>query len=87
VIRESLYLTGKDVGNAGIAAVVGAVASRVAMGNMVDMYGPRFGYSFLLLLTAPAIYCMSMVTSEWLCVLGPDAAVLCWFAAAEKAPS
>lgn len=67
MIRESLYLTGKDVGNAGIAAVIGAVASRVAMGNMVDMYGPRFGYSFLLLLTAPAIYCMSMVTSKWLC--------------------
>lgn len=33
------------------------------MGNMVDMYGPRFGYSFLLLLTAPPIFCMSMAQS------------------------
>lgn len=64
VIRESLYLTRHDVGNAGITAVVGAVASRVMMGNMVDTFGPRYGFAFLLLLTAPAIYCMSMVTSE-----------------------
>jgi len=65
VIRESLYLTRHDVGNAGIAAVCGAIASRVMMGNMVDMYGPRYGFSFLLLLTAPAIYCMALVTSEF----------------------
>lgn len=64
VIRESLYLSRHDVGNSGIAAVCGAIASRVMMGNMVDMYGPRFGYSFLLLLTAPAIYCMALVTGE-----------------------
>lgn len=64
VIRESLYLTRHDVGNAGIAAVCGAIASRVMMGNMVDMYGPRYGFSFLLLLTAPAIFCMAIVTSE-----------------------
>jgi len=62
VIRESLYLNRHDVGNSGIAAVCGAIASRVMMGNMVDMYGPRYGYSFLLLLTAPAIYCMSLVS-------------------------
>jgi NNP family nitrate/nitrite transporter-like MFS transporter len=67
VIRESLYLTRQDVGNAGIAAVCGAIASRVMMGNMVDMYGPRYGFAFLLLLTAPAIYCMSIVTSESTC--------------------
>ncbi|WIA11705.1 hypothetical protein OEZ85_011801 [Tetradesmus obliquus] len=61
VIRDSLDLTRVDVGNAGIAAVVGAVASRVMMGNMVDMYGPRYGFGFLLLLTSPAIFCMSIV--------------------------
>jgi MFS transporter, NNP family, nitrate/nitrite transporter len=61
VIRESLFLSKTDVGNAGIAAVCGAIASRVMMGNMVDTFGPRYGFGFLLLLTAPAIYCMSMV--------------------------
>jgi hypothetical protein len=35
VIRDSLDLNRMDVGNAGIAAVIGAVASRVFMGNMV----------------------------------------------------
>lgn len=71
VIRESLYLTRHDVGNAGIAAVCGAIASRVMMGNMVDMFGPRYGFSFLLLLTAPAIYCMSIVTSRSQKAQGP----------------
>eukprot|EP00878_Enallax_costatus_P038944 GHUV01044445.1.p1 GENE.GHUV01044445.1~~GHUV01044445.1.p1 ORF type:complete len:470 (+),score=58.19 GHUV01044445.1:180-1589(+) len=61
VIRDNLDLTRVDVGNAGIAAVVGAVASRVMMGNMVDRFGPRYGYGFLLLLTSPAIFCMSLV--------------------------
>jgi hypothetical protein len=43
---------------------VGAVASRIMMGNMVDTFGPRYGFSFLLLLTAPAVYCISLVQSE-----------------------
>jgi NNP family nitrate/nitrite transporter-like MFS transporter len=41
VIREDLALTRTDIGNAGVAAVIGAVASRVMMGNLVDNYGPR----------------------------------------------
>lgn len=35
--------TKTDLGNAGIAAVVGAIAARVAMGNFVDVWGPRQG--------------------------------------------
>jgi len=31
--------TKTDLGNAGIAAVVGAIAARVAMGNFIDIYG------------------------------------------------
>jgi NNP family nitrate/nitrite transporter-like MFS transporter len=52
-----------DLGNAGIAAVVGAIAARVAMGNFVDVYGPRFGISICIGLTAPAVYCIGMSTS------------------------
>jgi len=62
VIRENLDLTKTDVGNAGIAAVCGAVASRVMMGNLVDIFGPRFGYSCLLLLSAPFIAGMALAT-------------------------
>lgn len=35
VIRDNLDLTKTDLGNAGIAAVCGAIAARVAMGNFV----------------------------------------------------
>jgi NNP family nitrate/nitrite transporter-like MFS transporter len=55
--------TKTDLGNAGIAAVVGAIAARVAMGNFVDIYGPRFGISLCIGLTAPAVYCIGMSTS------------------------
>jgi hypothetical protein len=52
-----------DLGNAGIAAVVGAIVARVAMGNFVDVYGPRFGISICIGLTSPAVYCIGMSTT------------------------
>jgi MFS transporter, NNP family, nitrate/nitrite transporter len=42
--------------------VIGAVFSRVAMGNFVDVYGPRFGISLCLGITAPAVYCIGLST-------------------------
>jgi len=63
LIRENLDLTKTDIGNAGIAAVCGAIAARVAMGNFVDVYGPRFGIGLCIGLTAPAVYCMGLSTS------------------------
>lgn len=63
VIRDNLDLTKTDLGNAGVAAVVGAIAARVAMGNFVDIYGPRFGISLCIGLTAPAVYCIALCTS------------------------
>jgi MFS transporter, NNP family, nitrate/nitrite transporter len=62
VIRDNLDLTKVDLGNAGIAAVIGAIAARVAMGNFVDVYGPRFGIALCLGLTAPAVYCIGLST-------------------------
>ncbi|KIZ00910.1 hypothetical protein MNEG_7055 [Monoraphidium neglectum] len=63
VIRDNLDLNKVDLGNAGIAAVVGAIVARVAMGNFVDVYGPRFGISICIGLTSPAVYCIGMSTT------------------------
>ena len=40
VIRDDCNMTKTDIGNAGIAAVCGAVLGRVAMGNFVGEYWP-----------------------------------------------
>lgn len=60
-IRDNLNLTKSDIGNSGIAAVCGAIFARIAMGNFVDMYGPRFGIALCIGLTSPCVFCMSMV--------------------------
>jgi nitrate/nitrite transporter NarK len=62
-IREALNLTKADVGNAASAAVVGAIAARILMGNFVDNYGPRYGIALTMGLTAPCVFCMSLVTN------------------------
>jgi len=61
LIREELDLTQRDVGNAGIASVCGAIGSRVVMGWLVDAAGPRVSAAALLLLTAPAIFGMALI--------------------------
>ncbi|KAL3630996.1 hypothetical protein CASFOL_023980 [Castilleja foliolosa] len=63
IIRDDLDLTATDIGNAGVAAVSGAVFARVAMGTACDLFGPRLASATLTLLTAPAVYCTSTANS------------------------
>ncbi|XP_059656169.1 high affinity nitrate transporter 2.5 [Cornus florida] len=63
IIRDDLNLTATDIGNAGIAAVSGAVFARIAMGTMCDLFGPRLASVALILLTTPAVYCFAMANS------------------------
>ncbi|GIM04197.1 hypothetical protein Vretimale_8817 [Volvox reticuliferus] len=62
VIRDDLFLSKSQLGNAGVAAVCGAIAARIFMGAFVDTVGPRYGSAATMLVTAPAVFCMSLVT-------------------------
>lgn len=64
VIRDDIDLTTRDIGAAGIAAVSGVISARIVMGVMCDTIGPRYGHAGLMLLTAPAMFGMSLVSND-----------------------
>ncbi|CAM8924899.1 unnamed protein product [Rhodiola kirilowii] len=63
VIREDLKLTDRDISNAGIASFLGSIFSRLAMGPVCDIMGPRFSSAALSLLTVPVVLATSFVTT------------------------
>lgn len=63
IIRENINLTKTNVGAASITSVVGAIFSRIVVGSVCDLVGPRYGAAFLLMTTVPCTLSMAAVST------------------------
>ncbi|XP_065875876.1 high affinity nitrate transporter 2.7 [Euphorbia lathyris] len=69
VIRQDLNLSDSDISNAAIASFVGSIFSRLTMGPICDLIGPRIASSTLSLITAPIIISTSFISSPFSFIL------------------
>jgi hypothetical protein len=52
IIRDNLGADKWQLGNAGVAAVIGAIVCRMGMGAILDTFGPRIGTAATVLVSA-----------------------------------
>ncbi len=52
IAREQLHLTKDEIGNIQIASVSATIVARLLIGRLVDKYGPKIVYTWLLLICA-----------------------------------
>ncbi|CAK8541152.1 unnamed protein product [Lathyrus sativus] len=63
IIRHDLNLTAANIGTAGSAAFAGSILSRLLMGPICDLVGPRRASGILSLITAPVILLTSIAST------------------------
>ncbi len=61
--KEQLHLTKNQIGNIQIASVSATIIARLIIGRLVDRFGPRLVYTWLLIICAIPVLCIGLSQS------------------------